>query len=53
MNNRAAKQLRKIINPENPISRRAYQRAKKHYTSSSAKAKPEFLKLLKGLFESE
>jgi hypothetical protein len=43
MNNKKAKKLRKILSPENPVSKRAYRRAKKIYTRLSKDGKRDFL----------
>lgn len=51
MNNRTAKKIRKIVPPNNPISRRTYRRAKKTYSKLSADARPVFLEELKKLME--
>jgi hypothetical protein len=50
MNNTKAKEIRSIIPPLDPISRRSYRRAKKKYSSLSREARPIFLKTLKELF---
>lgn len=43
MNNKKAKKLRQILPPENPMSKRAYRRAKKIYTRLPENAKADFL----------
>ncbi len=43
MNNKKAKQLRKILPPENAVSKRAYRRAKKIYSRLSQEGKKDFL----------
>lgn len=43
MNNKKAKKLRKILPPENPVSKRAYRRAKKIYSRLSQEGKRDFL----------
>lgn len=43
MNNKKAKKLRKILSPENPISKRAYRRAKKIYSRLPEQSKTDFL----------
>jgi len=43
MNNKKAKKLRKILSPENPISKRAYRRAKKIYSRLPEESKADFL----------
>lgn len=43
MNNKKAKQLRKILPPENAMAKRAYRRAKKFYTRLPEHAKADFL----------
>lgn len=52
MNNQKAKKLRSIISPENPVSRRAYRRAKKQYSRLPEKAKKDFLDGLEALMSS-
>ena len=37
MNKKVAKQLRKICNPVDPVSRRVYQRLKKQYNKGKEK----------------
>lgn len=43
MNQKKAKEIRSIIPPNDPVSRRNYRRAKKRYSKLSALAKPLFL----------
>jgi hypothetical protein len=43
MRNTVAKKLRKLVNPENPITRRVYRRLKKEYSSLSKDKKAEFM----------
>ena len=43
MNNKKAKQLRKLLPPETPVSKRAYRRAKKIYSRLPAAARQDFL----------
>lgn len=43
MNQRKAKEIRSIIPPTDPVSRRNYRRAKKKYNKLPALAKPLFL----------
>jgi len=43
MNNKKAKKLRKILSPENPISKRAYRRAKRIYSRLPEESKVDFL----------
>jgi len=47
MNQRVSKQLRKICNPCDPVSKRVYRRLKKQYTRLPHYAKRDFLDLLK------
>ena len=47
MNKRAARELRKICNPCDPVSKRVYRRLKKQYTRLPHYAKRDFLNLLK------
>ena len=49
MNNKKAKKLRQILSPENPISKRAYRRAKKIYNRLSEVGKRDFLDGLQAL----
>ena len=50
MRNKIAKKFRKLINPQDAITRRAYRRIKKHYARLSAKEKPVFMKLAETMF---
>lgn len=50
MNNTKAKEIRSIIPPLDPISRRSYRRAKKKYSSLSQEARPLFLQALREIF---
>jgi hypothetical protein len=50
MNSKKAKKLRKILSPDNPISKRAYRRAKKAYSRLPEKAKADFLMGLEAMF---
>jgi hypothetical protein len=43
MNQKKAKKIRKLVNPQSPISRRVYQRLKKAYTLIPSNKKQEFL----------
>ena len=43
MNNRAAKKIRKIINPQDSITRKVYRRAKKQYNKTPKKLRADFL----------
>lgn len=52
MNNKKAKELRKIIPPVDEISRRNYRRAKKKYNKLSEEAKPIFLANLNSILNS-
>tara|TARA_R110000772_G_scaffold158_4_gene726 strand:+ start:3221 stop:3382 length:162 start_codon:yes stop_codon:yes gene_type:complete len=49
MNNRTAKKLRTIINPQDPITRKVYRRAKKQYTKTPKPLRSEFLASLNDL----
>jgi hypothetical protein len=49
MNNKKAKKLRSIISPDNPVSRRAYRRAKKLYAKLPHNAKVDFIDSLEQL----
>lgn len=46
MRKTVAKQIRKLINPENPASRRVYRRLKKVYSALPHDKKGQFLKIL-------
>jgi hypothetical protein len=52
MNNKKAKQIRKIIPPTDEISKRNYRRAKKKYNKLSQDARPIFLEKLSEIFNS-
>jgi hypothetical protein len=52
MNNKKAKELRKIIPPVDEISRRNYRRMKKKYDKLPKEAKPLFLAELTFIFNS-
>jgi hypothetical protein len=47
MNNKKAKELRKLINFDDEISKRVYKRLKKQYKLLSRSARPIFIKELK------
>tara|TARA_R100000005_G_C4866821_1_gene125329 strand:- start:142 stop:339 length:198 start_codon:yes stop_codon:yes gene_type:complete len=47
MNKKVAKQLRKICNPVDPVSRRVYQRLKKQYNKLPRHAKRDFINILR------
>lgn len=53
MNNKKAKELRKIIPPVDEISRRNYRRAKKKYDKLSKEARPIFLAQLNSVLNPE
>jgi hypothetical protein len=53
MNNKKAKELRKIIPPVDEISRRNYRRAKKKYDKLSKEARPIFLEQLNSILNPE
>lgn len=50
MNSNKAKELRSIICPNDPITRKTYRRAKKKYSSLSADARILFLEGLRETF---
>ena len=50
MNSKKAKELRSIIDPSDPISRKTYRRAKKKYSSLSTDARILFLEGLRETF---
>jgi hypothetical protein len=50
MNANKAKELRSIINPNDPITRKTYRRAKKKYASLSSDARLLFLEGLRETF---
>lgn len=52
MNNKKAKKLRQILPPENPVSKRAYRRAKKIYSRLSQEGKKDFLAGLETMINS-
>lgn len=43
MNKKAAKKIRKIINPQDATTRRVYRRAKKQYAKTPKNLKEDFL----------
>jgi hypothetical protein len=47
MNNKVAKELRKICNPVDAVSKRVYRRLKKQYNQLPNYARRDFIKLLK------
>ena len=47
MNKKVAKQLRKICNPVDLVSRRVYQRLKKQYNKLPRHAKRDFINILR------
>jgi hypothetical protein len=49
MRNTKAKEIRSIIPPTDPVSRRNYRRIKKNYSKLSEKAKPLFLLALRDM----
>ena len=53
MNNRTAKKIRKIINPQDAITRKVYRRDKKQYNKTPKNLKAEFLSSLSLLLEGE
>lgn len=53
MNNKKAKELRKIINFDDEISKRVYKRLKKQYKKLSADARPIFIKQIKQTLNAE
>lgn len=46
MNNRIAKKIRSIINPEDTITRKVYRRAKKQYKKTPKPLRAKFLSSL-------
>jgi hypothetical protein len=46
MRKTVAKQIRKLVNPENPASRRVYRRLKKAYNTLPHNKRGQFLKIL-------
>lgn len=50
MRNTVAKKLRKLVNPETPITRRVYRRLKKEYSSLSKDKKVQFMGALEKSF---
>lgn len=53
MNNKKSKELRKLINPSDDISKRVYKRLKKQYKKLSAEAKPIFINEIKKTLNAE
>jgi hypothetical protein len=53
MNKKIAKKLRKIINPQDAITRRVYRRAKKQYMKTPKALRADFLFSLSHLINSE
>ena len=53
MNNKKAKELRKLINFDDDISKRVYKRLKKQYKKLSANAKPIFISEIKKTLNAE
>lgn len=51
MNNRVAKKIRKIINPQDTITRKVYRRAKKQYTKTPKNLKADFLVSLSSILD--
>jgi|TARA_R100000084_G_C4645691_1_gene146580 hypothetical protein len=47
MNEKVAKQLRKICKPNDAVSRRVYRRLKKQYTKLPHHARKDFIELLR------
>lgn len=43
MNNKKAKQIRKIIQPQDAITRRVYRRAKKQYNKTPRSLRSEYI----------
>jgi hypothetical protein len=46
MNKKVSKRIRKIINPQDEVTRRVYRRAKKQYKMVPKNLKEDFLKSL-------
>lgn len=49
MNGRTAKKIRSIINPEDPITRKVYRRAKKQYNRTPKPLRAKFLSSLEDI----
>lgn len=49
MNGKKAKQIRKIVQPQDSITRRVYRRAKKQYNKTPRSLRAEFVSELKRL----
>ena len=47
MNQKVARELRKICNPNDPVSKRVYRRLKKQYIKLPHHAKKDFINLLR------
>lgn len=53
MNNRTSKKIRKIIQPNDKITRKVYRRAKKQYTKTPNPLKKDFLLSLQSLLDGD
>lgn len=51
MNGRTSKKIRKIINPQDEITRKVYRRTKKQYTKTPANLKSDFLIALESILD--
>ena len=49
MNNKISKKIRKIINPQDSITRKVYRRAKKQYIKTPKQLRKEFLSSLSSI----
>ena len=53
MNKKASKKIRKIINPQDEVTRRVYRRAKKQYAKVPRNLREDFLKSLELMINGE
>jgi hypothetical protein len=49
MNGKISKKIRSITNPEDPITRKVYRRAKKQYTKTPKPLRKDFLASLESI----
>jgi len=53
MNKQASKRIRKIINPQDEVTRRVYRRAKKQYVKVPKALREDFLKSLDSMINGD
>lgn len=51
MNGKKSKQIRKIVKPQDPITRRVYRRAKKQYNKTPRSLRAEYISELSFLLD--